>query len=82
MAGRTAAWLYDNNQDYLDQVQEIEGVGDRAYWGGSGLKAGAGLHVVQGEDIYFTITVGLGNEEDDLKASREIAEMVLNRINK
>ncbi|KUG05483.1 hypothetical protein ASZ90_017080 [hydrocarbon metagenome] len=78
--GYTAAKLYDDSIALLEEVQPIDGLGDRAFWGGSGLKAGAGLHVLQGDDLYFTITVGLGNEADDLEASRDLAEQVLDRI--
>ncbi len=78
--GYTAARLYDDSIALLDTVQQIDGLGGRAFWGGSGLQAGAGLHVLQSDDLYFSITVGLGNETDDLEAAQALAEQVLDKI--
>ncbi len=78
-SGYTAAKLYDDSIDLLDEAKEINDLGDRAFWGGSGLKMGAGLHVLQG-DVYFIISAALGNETDDYDNCRQLAEEVLNRL--
>lgn len=78
--GYTAAQLYDDSLALLEDTQPIEGLGKDAFWGGSGLQAGAGLHVLQNDDLYFSISVGLGNDEDNLAAAQILAERVMQRL--
>lgn len=44
--------LFKNNMSFLDVLQEIPGIGEKAYRGGFGLKPGAGLDVLH-KDTYF-----------------------------
>lgn len=75
----TAGSLFENNMSYLSDKQEISGVGDKAYWGGSGIKLGAGLHVLQG-DVYFTVSAASGDEQVDLQKTKELATLILAKI--
>lgn len=71
--------LFENDMSYLSDKQAISGVGDKAYWGGSGMKLGAGLHVLQG-DTYFTVAAASGDEQVDLQKAKELAALVLANI--
>ncbi len=75
----TASAMFENNMSFLDNLQEISGVGEKAYWGGSGLKLGAGLHVFY-KDSYFTVMVATGDDERNLKKSKELASVVISKI--
>jgi hypothetical protein len=72
--------LFENNMSYLDNLQEIAGIGEKAYWGGSGMKLGAGLHVLY-KDAYFTIQTATGDEQNNLQKAKELAAVILKKIN-
>jgi len=74
-----APTLFANNMSFLDGLQAIDEIGDRAYWGGSGMKLGAGLHVVY-KDAYFTIQAATGEDEKNLTTAKKLAEAVLTRL--
>ncbi len=74
-----AGSLFENNMSFLSDLQEISGIGEKAYWGGSGMKMGAGLHVLRG-DSYFTIQATAGDEQDNLRKATELAALVLANI--
>lgn len=76
----SAPSLFENNMSSLDSLQGVSGLGDKAYWGGSGLKLGAGLHVLY-RDAYFTVQVATGDEDDNLQKAKELAAVVLRKIN-
>jgi len=71
--------LFENNMSFLDNLQEIAGIGEKAYWGGSGMKLGAGLHILY-KDAYFTIQAATGDEENNLRKAKELAAVVLKKI--
>lgn len=71
--------LFENNMGFLDALQEIAGIGEKAYWGGSGLKMGAGLHVLH-KDAYFTVQAATGNPEIDLEKAKALAALVIKKI--
>jgi hypothetical protein len=75
----TAASLFENNMGFLDGLKEEKNLGEKAYWGGSGLKLGAGLHVLY-RDCYFTITTATGDEQTSRAKARELAALVLDAI--
>ena len=75
----TAASLFENNMGFLDGLEEEKNLGEKAYWGGSGLKLGAGLHVLY-RDCYFTITTATGDEQTSRAKARELAALVLDAI--
>jgi len=79
--------VYDNERKFLDadQIQEVSGLGDAAYYGGSGLKAGAGLHVLDdkhGVKIDANVGLGFGNDDEaeHLKMEKAIVEKALTRL--
>jgi hypothetical protein len=77
--GMSAPKLFEDSARLLGAVQQVSGFGDKAFWGGSGLKAGAGLHVLKG-DVYLSIDVALGNEQADRQAAEGLAKQALSRM--
>jgi len=77
--GMSAPKLYDDSVKLLGGVEQVSGFGDKAFWGGSGLKAGAGLHVLKGQ-VYFSIDVALGDEQADRQAAEKLAKQALGRM--
>jgi len=77
--GMSGPKLFEDSAKLLGTVQRLSGFGDKAFWGGSGLKAGAGLHVLKG-DVYFSIDVALGNEQADRQAAEGLAKQALSRM--
>jgi hypothetical protein len=75
----TAPALFANNISFLDELEPRPGLGEEAYWGGSGIKLGAGLHVIF-RDTYFTISVAAGSDEENLRKAEELARMVLAKL--
>ena len=75
----TAASLFHNNMSFLDGLETIKGTGEKALWGGAGLKMGAGLHVLF-RDTYFTILAKPADPSKSLDMSRSLALIVINKI--
>lgn len=75
--GFNAGRLFQEAKALLDDPQEVPGLGQAAYYGGAGLKAGAGLHVLQG-DYYLNISVG--GQEPSLDKLKDLARAVLGRL--
>jgi len=74
-----ASSLFKNNMSYLDSLQEISGIGEKAYWGGSGLKLGAGLHVLL-KDTYFTVQAATGDPDGNLEKAKALARLIIKKI--
>jgi hypothetical protein len=68
--------LFANNMSYLEGLVEIQGIGQKAYWGGSGIKLGAGLHVLS-DDTYFTVIAETGDEKSTLEKTQILARRLL-----
>ena len=77
--GQSAPKLFADTAQLLGNTKEMPGLGDKAFWGGRGLKAGAGLHVLKGE-TYFTVGVAMGDEQADLQAAEKLARQILTRL--
>lgn len=71
--------LFKNNMSFLDSLVEITGIGDKAYWGGSGLKLGAGLHVLY-KDTYFTVQAATGDLDVNLEKAKTLASLIIKKI--
>lgn len=76
---------FENNRQYIQNVKSVSGVGDGAYYGGSGLKAGAGLHaLVKNKGVLLGVQVGLGfgnkDEQKHLNIEKSIAEKVIQKL--
>jgi hypothetical protein len=78
-AGYSAARLFADTRKLLKRAQAVEGLGAEAFWGGSGLKAGAGLHLLA-SGVYLNLTVASGDPRRDLAAARELAARILQRL--
>jgi len=64
--GLTAESLYKSTKDLLGTTTAVAGVGDDAYYGGSGLKAGAGLTaLIASKGVTINLMVGLGKGNTD-----------------
>ena len=72
--------MFKNNMSFLDSLQEITGIGEEAYWGGSGLKLGAGLHVLY-KDTYFTVQAATGDPDANLEKAKTLAGLIIKNIN-
>jgi hypothetical protein len=77
--GLTAPSLFKNSMSFLGNLKEMEGLGDKAYWGGAGIKIGAGLHILY-KDAFMTITVEVGDAVASLKKSRELAATIIKKL--
>ncbi len=76
---------FENNRKYIQNVKSVSEVGDGAYYGGSGLKLGAGLHVlVKNKGALLGVQVGLGfgnrDEQKHLNIEKSIAEKVIQKL--
>lgn len=85
--GKSLRPLYDSELGFLEpaDIQEVTGLGNAAYYGGSGLKPGAGLHVLSdAHGVKLDISVGLGFGNDDqsahLNMEKAIAKKALSRL--
>lgn len=77
--GLTAPTLFENSMSYLEDLKEVDGLGEKAYWGGTGIKIGAGLHVLT-KDTFMTIMVEVGDAEVSFEKAREIATLILRKL--
>lgn len=77
--GYSAARLFEDTKALLQEPQEVPGLGQAAFFGGSGLKAGAGLHVLA-QEAYLTITVAGSDGRHDLAQAQALAVKALQRL--
>ena len=82
--GRTAESNYLETKKYVENLVPVEGLGKDAYYGGSGLKMGAGLNILINRDTSLCVMVGLGRGNDDdqahLKIEKVLAEKIISRL--
>ena len=83
--GQTAEKVYTTLKEMVKTPELVSGLGDDAYYGGSGLDFSAGLHVLNKEkDVNMNITLGLGfgNKDDKkhLELEKKLAEKILKRL--
>lgn len=76
---------FENNRQFIENPISISGIGDGAYYGGSGLKAGAGLHVlVKNKGVLLGVDVGLGfgnaDEQKHIEIEKYLAHKVIQRL--
>ncbi len=85
-AGRTAGKIFSINKNFVEDRLPVKGLGQEAWYGGSGLKAGAGLHVLVDENTAFDVNVGLGMGNDDqaahIEKEKAIARLIIARLAK
>ncbi len=82
--GRAAEGNYQANKKVVGNPVPAKGLGKDAYYGGCGMKAFSGLHVLLDKDTSLSIMVGLGKGNDDdqahLKIERALAEKIISRL--
>ncbi len=83
--GQNSEKIYAQGKDMLEDTQTVTGLGDEAYYGGSGLGLGKGLTVlVKNKGLHFNVVVGLGFGNDDqakhLEIESSIAKKILERL--
>lgn len=76
---------FENSRQFIENAISISGIGDGAYYGGSGLKAGAGLHVlVNYKGVLLSVQVGLGfgntDEQKHIEIEKSLAHKVIQRL--
>jgi hypothetical protein len=72
---------FKNNRQYIENVKSISGIGDDAYYGGSGLKLGAGLHtLVKNKGALIEIQAGLGFGNSDDAKHIDIESTLTNKV--
>ncbi len=71
--------MYEGRKASPELIQPIEGLGDDAFWGGSGPELWNGLHVLV-HDIYLQVDVALGDEELNYHAARNLAVIALEHL--
>ncbi len=83
--GESAQKLYLDGKALFKDAQAVPGLGDDAYFGGTGVALGGGLHVLdKARQTEFTIDVGLGSGNSDaqqhIDTEKSLAQKVLNRL--
>lgn len=83
-AGRTAGKIFSINKNFVEDRLPVKGLGQETWYGGSGLKAGAGLHVLVDENTALDVNVGLGIGNADqaahIEKEKAIARMIIDRL--
>lgn len=83
--GQNAETIYAQEKQLVKDAEAVSGLGDEAYYGGSGLGLGKGTHVlVKGKGLKFNIDIGLGfgntDKQKHLDIERDLAEKILKRL--
>ncbi|MFA5048832.1 MAG: hypothetical protein WC516_07450 [Patescibacteria group bacterium] len=79
--GENAERLFSETRDTFSSTTPLSGLGDDAYYGGSGLNIIAGLYVLdQAKGVSINVTVGLGLGNTDQKKHMDIEEALAKKI--
>ena len=78
-AHMSADKLYDNSRQMLDSAEDISGIGDKAFWGGTGMKMGAGLTVLKGQYM-FNVAIAVGDEAKSKTLSMDLAKKIAAKL--
>ncbi|MBI5654646.1 hypothetical protein HZC53_03275 [Candidatus Uhrbacteria bacterium] len=83
--GLSAEKMYYDEKQLLEGTEPVTGLGDEAYYGGSGLGLGKGTHVlVKNKGVQFGIDIGLGfgntDKQKHLDIESALAKKVLERL--
>ncbi|MBI4733312.1 MAG: hypothetical protein HY779_00550 [Rubrobacteridae bacterium] len=77
-AGFNAKKQFESEKEVLKTVEEIDGIGDAAYWD-SASPLISGLHVLKG-DYCFTVMVNSKDKNSQLQAEKDQAVKILERL--
>ncbi len=78
-AHMSADKLYDNSRQMVDSAEDISGIGDKAFWGGTGMKMGAGLTVLKGQYM-FNVMIAVGDEAKSKALSMDLAKKIAAKL--
>jgi len=83
--GQSAEKMFADEKLLVEKAEPVAGLGDEAYYGGSGLGLGKGTHVlVKGKGLKFSIDIGLGfgntDKQKHLDIESALAKKVLERL--
>ena len=83
-AGQITKNIFISTKSFVENKTDVPGLGEEAYYGGSGLKAGAGLHILVNDNTSINISVGLGlgndNREEHLADEKKLAQIILPQL--
>jgi len=84
-SGKGIKFLFESSKSFASNPVDVPGVGNAAFYGGSGLKPGAGLTVlVTPKGLYFNVVVGLGRGNSDQQAhismEKALAQKVIDKL--
>jgi hypothetical protein len=71
--------MFEGRKASPELIQVVNGVGDEAFWGGSGADLWNGLHVFV-YDVYLQVDVNTGDEQLDYHVARNMAVAALERL--
>lgn len=74
--GYTVEQLLDGRNIGGGQTENVDDVGDKAFWGGSGQEIWNGLHVLVW-DVYIDIDISSGDSGSDLDYAKTVAGIIL-----
>ncbi len=82
---RTVEAFFAEYKAGVASVKPIAGLGDDAFYGGAGLKAGAGVTtLIKAKGVMMTILVGLGTGNDDeeahIRIETDLTRKAINRL--
>jgi hypothetical protein len=77
--GYTVEQLFDGRNLGGGQTENVDDVGDKAFWGGSGQEIWNGLQVLVW-DIYLDIDISSGDPDADLQHAKTVAGTILARL--
>ncbi len=83
--GQSAETIFAQEKQLVKDAEAVSGLGDEAYYGGSGLGLGKGTHVlVKGKGLKFNIDIGLGfgntDKQKHMDIENALAKKVLERL--
>lgn len=71
--------MHEGRKASPDLIQVVDGLGDDAFWGGSGQELWNGLHVLI-HDLYVQVDVSSGDSELDYRVARNLAVTALEQL--
>jgi hypothetical protein len=77
--GYSVLRMFEGRKASPELIQVVNGVGDEAFWGGSGVELWNGLHVFV-YDVYLQVDVNTGDEKLDYRVARNMAVAALERL--
>jgi hypothetical protein len=71
--------MFEGRKASPELIQAVNGIGDEAFWGGSGIELWNGLHVLA-HDVYVQVDANTGDEQHDYRVARNLVVAALERL--